>query len=306
MQQQEGVNLFLDSIASKQTRELYQYHLKKFEKWLNANLLDIPPATITQKIIEYLILLKSQELSYGYRRLVSSAIKHYYDMNDIVLNWKKIRRFLGEVTFAHNLRGYTHEEISKLLSVADVKYRAIILMYASTGIRREALTNLKLEDMEYIKEYQLYKIRVYRKTRHEHIAFTTPEAAKAIDIYLQTKRRNIKDDFCFHKVNPDSVTEELRLLAIEAGINHPATEKVQYPTRYRHEIPSVHGFRKFAITQMAKAKVDTEIAKILTDHTIGVRGKYLKYTDDDLLQEYLKAVDLLTINEENRIRKFMS
>ena len=54
---------------------------------------------------------------------------------------------------------------------------------------------------------------------------------------------------------------------------------------------------------MAKAKVDTEIAKLLTGHSIGVRAKYLNYTDDDLLQEYLKAVDFLTINDENRLKK---
>lgn len=54
---------------------------------------------------------------------------------------------------------------------------------------------------------------------------------------------------------------------------------------------------------MAKAKVDTEIAKLLTGHSIGVRGRYLDYSEEDLLQEYLKAVDLLTINETNRLKK---
>lgn len=68
-------------------------------------------------------------------------------------------------------------------------------------------------------------------------------------------------------------------------------------------MPAVHGLRKFCITQMAKAKVDREIAKLLTGHSIGVRGRYLKYSEEDLLQEYLKAVDLLTINETNRLRK---
>jgi peptidoglycan hydrolase CwlO-like protein len=49
--------------------------------------------------------------------------------------------------------------------------------------------------------------------------------------------------------------------------------------------------------------VDTEISKLLTGHSIGVRGRYLNYSEDDLLQEYLKALDLLTINETNRLRK---
>jgi hypothetical protein len=32
---------------------------------------------------------------------------------------------------------------------------------------------------------------------------------------------------------------------------------------------------------MAKAKVDTEIAKILTGHSVGVRGRDLNYSEDD-------------------------
>ena len=54
---------------------------------------------------------------------------------------------------------------------------------------------------------------------------------------------------------------------------------------------------------MARAKVDTEVAKLLTGHSIGVRSRYLNYTDEDLLQEYSEAIDYLTINEENRLRR---
>jgi hypothetical protein len=38
-------------------------------------------------------------------------------------------------------------------------------------------------------------------------------------------------------------------------------------------------------------------------HSIGVRQHYQRYSDEALLHEYLKAVDLLTINEENKLRK---
>ena len=76
-----------------------------------------------------------------------------------------------------------------------------------------------------------------------------------------------------------------------------------FSTAHHYEIPAVHGLRKFCITQMAKAKVDTEIAKLLTGHSIGVRGRYLNYSEEDLLQAYLKAIDLLTINEINRLKK---
>ncbi|HMH09116.1 MAG TPA: hypothetical protein VK553_00275, partial [Candidatus Nitrosopolaris rasttigaisensis] len=65
----------------------------------------------------------------------------------------------------------------------------------------------------------------------------------------------------------------------------------------------VHGLRKFAATQMGRSDMKVEAREILLGHSIGVRASYQKYSDDDLLQEYLKAVDLLTINQENRLKR---
>jgi integrase len=224
-------------------------------------------------------------------------------MNDILLNWKKISRFLGEVTFDNSIRGYTHEEITKMLSLATVKHRAVILTLASTGMRREALANIKItSDMEYLDEYKLYKIKIYRKTPSEQICFTTPEAANAIKEFVKT--RNSLSPLLFSYKNHKTLSALFRKLSIKTGIGkvHHELENDRHG-QYRDEVPAVHGLRKFCITQMAKAKVDTEIAKLLTGHSIGVRSRYLNYTDDDLLQEYLKAVDLLTINEENRLKR---
>src|SRR5438128_11225837 len=80
--------------------------------------------------------MKQERLSYSYRNLALAAIKHYHDMHDILLNWRKIARFLGERKFDNDLRAYTREEIQKLLDVASVKDKAIVLLYASTGMRR--------------------------------------------------------------------------------------------------------------------------------------------------------------------------
>jgi len=303
------VDLFSDSLSSERTREQYKFHLQKYLSFVgsNGNTSTNNPSEITSNIIRYLVKLKDENLSFSHRNTSICAIRHYYEMHDIVLNWKKIRRFLGEKTAANNLRGYTRQEIYRLINVADPRYRAIILVYASTGMRREALVQIKLSDMEYLEEYKLYKIKVYRKTQHEYVCFTTPEAAEAIDICFQNKiRRKIRDDFYFHKVDAEAITKKIRDLSIQANIgqSHPKleSESSRHNGLFRDNIPAVHGLRKFCITQMAKAKVDTEVAKILTDHTIGVRAKYLDYTDDDLLREYLKAVDNLTINEENRLK----
>jgi integrase len=155
--------------------------------------------------------MKAEGLSYSYRNLAFNAIKHYYLMNDVILNWPKLSKFLGENTFDNTLRGYTHEEIQKLLNVANVKYKAIILTLASTGMRREALAGIKPGDMQYLDDYQLYKITIYKRSQQQQVCFTTPEAAKAIDLHFRTGY--------FHDIDAHSISETMRNQAIKVGHN---------------------------------------------------------------------------------------
>src|SRR6266496_219293 len=256
------VDSFLDSLKSKHTKYQYAYHLKRYMHYLDSRgRMTNPDLSLkiednqlrTQVIIEYLTHMKQEGLSYSYRNGALFAIKHYYVMKDFVLNWPKISKFLGENTVSNEIRGYTHEEIQKLLTVADVKYKAVILMLASTGMRREALVQINPStDMEYLEDYKLYKIRIYRRTRFEQVCFSTPEAAEAIKLHM-----NIHDKKHFHNVHPKAVTIRLRNLAMKAGIGqlHPDIEG-KIHGQYRSLVPAVHGLRKFTITQMAKAKVD--------------------------------------------------
>jgi hypothetical protein len=71
-----------------------------------------------------------------------------------------------------------------------------------------------------------------------------------------------------------------------------------------HPVQRSHGFRKFAITQMKLAKVDWGDREYLVGHrhSRGLDENYDRTDESDRLQEYLKAVDLLTINEENRLK----
>jgi len=41
---------------------------------------------------------------------------------------------------------------------------------------------------------------------------------------------------------------------------------------------------------------------MLLNHDIGVSASYYKPTEQHLLEDYLKVVDLLTINEENKLK----
>jgi len=257
------------------------------------------PSLLPERIITYLISMKEEGLSYSYRNSALYAIKHYYSMNDVLLNWVKIAKFLGENIVTNDIRGYSHEEVQKLLTFADIKYNAVILCLASTGMRREALVQINpATDMTFLEDYKLYKIKIYRKTKYEQICFTTPEAAKAIKLHIDTRQRRY-----FHDVRPKAVSIHLRNLAIKAGLGqlHPDTETNRHG-QFRDAIPAAHGLRKFAATQMGRSDMKVEAREILLGHSIGVRAAYQKYSDEDLLQEYVKAIDNLTINGEKRLQ----
>jgi hypothetical protein len=66
-----------------------------------------------------------------------------------------------------------------------------------------------------------------------------------------------------------------------------------------------HGFRKFAITQMKLSRVDYNDREFLVGHKVsrGLDSIYDRTSEEDRLQEFQKAIDLLTINDENRLRK---
>ena len=77
------------------------------------------------------------------------------------------------------------------------------------------------------------------------------------------------------------------------------------PSGNRKEVKLSHGYRKYFVTMLVNSKISETIISKLTGHTIpnsmGLLQIYSKQTEDQMLKEYLKAVDNLTINPENRL-----
>ena len=73
---------------------------------------------------------------------------------------------------------------------------------------------------------------------------------------------------------------------------------------HRKKIAEMHGFRKFFSTQLVNSKLNTEKRWLLEGHSLrGNDNSYVKPTLQELLEEYQKAIDLLTIDPANRLRK---
>ena len=156
----------------------------------NLLLMSIDPKLIQSTVIDYLIYLKeSRSLAPKTRRFHSSVIRHFYDMNDVVLNWKKINSFIGEDMKVTRDRPYTHEEIKRLLEKCAERERVVILLMTSTGMREGAIHTLKMRNLTKIEKYNIYQIIVYEGAKEEYITFCTPECTKAINDYLDYRKR---------------------------------------------------------------------------------------------------------------------
>ncbi len=61
-------------------------------------------------------------------------------------------------------------------------------------------------------------------------------------------------------------------------------------------------FRKFFDTQLIYADVRPAIKEMFMGHSIGLDDHYFKPSQRDVLEEYMTAVDYLTISEENKLK----
>lgn len=86
---------FINTLHSDYTRASYKFCLEKFLNHYKIDLLSflkVPQQDITNLIIKYLV---DKKVSRQYKNLITATLKHACEINDIVLNWKKIKKFIN-------------------------------------------------------------------------------------------------------------------------------------------------------------------------------------------------------------------
>jgi site-specific recombinase XerC len=91
---------FINSLKSEITKETYQLNIKLFMNYCNVTkvLRSYDNNEPQKQIIKYLIALREKGLSSNSISTRLNAIYHFYDMNDVTLNRKKINMFKGQFT----------------------------------------------------------------------------------------------------------------------------------------------------------------------------------------------------------------
>ena len=119
---------FINAIKSPATQEGYRNSLRRYLAYLKLKevdglLLHAPdPKYIESQIIDYIMSLRNSGISYATIQFLVAPIFTFYQLNDIVLNKKKIARYYGEYKRVVRDQAYSTEQIQTVLQTRRPAY----------------------------------------------------------------------------------------------------------------------------------------------------------------------------------------
>ena len=278
-------------------------------------------------IIQYMQHQKERaerkEITAGTVKNYFQVIKLFCEMSDISVPWKRISRGLPKSRKFADDRAPTIEEISKILEYPDRRIKAIIYTMASSGIRVGAWDYLKWKHIIPIqKNGQVIaaKLIVYAGENDEYFTFISAEAYNELEKWKEYRiqsgesvevnswvMRNIwntKKGYTRGLVSaPVKLKSEGVKRLVEDALWTQGLRKKLDSNKKRHEFQTDHGLRKWFKTRCELAGMKPINIEILMNHSTGISDSYYRATEAELLEDYLKAIDSLTINNQNRLQK---
>ena len=222
-------------------------------------------------IEDYVLLLQTKvrngEITAGSCSVSLPPVKLFCEMNDIILNWRKINKLIPRGNYNAADEAYKREQIKKMLDYSDLRAKIPILFMASSGMRLGGFQGLTDDCIKPIHDEKTGKLLavhvvVYRGTDDEYDTFISPEAYHAYEEYRNLRikfgekiTKNSPILLRRFDINPDgntakidnrkplalsSVAGIIRTVAYKAGVREPSEKYNQ-----RYNIKIAHGFRKF-------------------------------------------------------------
>jgi integrase len=299
--------LFLSGISNKATRKAYEWALGDFIRFCRAkesdDLLQGTDEDMTNRFQSYILHLKGDNISKAKRNLCFAAVKLFYVMNDRNLKYERLAKSKkkdGDDMIDSKTIPYTKDQIERMLSgAADDREKAIILLFATSGIRLGALPQMKIADAE-TDQKDILALTVYRGHKEQYLTFATPQTTLHLRAYFK-KRFGSLDKIDMEKplianayypefaANEDSLGKTIRDILIRAEIR-PA----HGDPSARHDNQRVHGFRKFFGTTLAQIGTTYEHRERLLGHITGLDQSYIHLGAKDLSPSYRRAIPDLT------------
>src|SRR5579863_651920 len=323
---------FYEALRSDITKDSYERRLVTF-----LNYVQLPvdkfvedakknPSWAQKVVLDYMLRQKerfaNKEIQASTIRSLMKPVKLLLEMNDVTgINWKKIARMMPSARRYALDRAPTIQEIRFMATNSDVRFQAILLTMASSGIRIGAWDYLNWGHLEPVyRDRQLVaaKLLVYAGEPEEYITFITPEAYGKLEEYIRFRQQHgekvTKDSPLARDVWQTtgkwgknlvgSASNPVRLQSL--GAKRLFEDMmwrlgIRKEKKRRHEF-SIHSIRKFFKTRAEQAIHPINV-ETLMGHSTGITDSYYRPTEKELLDDYLNAVPLLTISEAEEVRR---
>jgi len=243
-------------------------------------------------------------------------IKALFAANDIDFSWKMISKSIPKPGKSKD-KAYSREQLQMLMANAtNLVDKIMITLCSSAGFRIEAWDYFTWEDVLFFynddNSLKGGAVRVYHGDDEEYWTHFTPEAGK----YLLLYKESWKSRFMRYPKDSDPLVVSVRMLqpsrlgkrGMESRMNEIAKKCGLRPPletgQKRHKVMLDHGLRKYFNTMMRRAKVNYLDKEDMMGHKIGLETHYERYLEDDFerFSEYQKAIPLLTISDDERMR----
>jgi hypothetical protein len=333
-------SLYLYAMKAQMTRDRYQTRLAKFFDFISLEIgakLEDRARVFAQRskqdgnwvlnnILRFVQYQRDRvdrkEITGATVRNYVKSIKLFCEMADLTIQWKKITRGLPKGKKYADDRIPTLEEIRKVVEYPDRRIKAIVYTMASSGIRIGAWDYLQwghITPIEKNAEVVSAKMIVYAGDDEEYFTFISVEAWRALKDWMNYREisgeiingeswvmRDLWDTRVAQGRGLATKPKKLTALGVkrlmERAIWAQGLRKKLEPGKKRHPYQANHSLRKWFKTRCEIAGMKPINIEKLMNHSVGISDSYYRATENEVLEDYLKAVDFLAINEENRLK----
>jgi len=314
MEKPRCFTLFLESCSTKSTKKNYSYQLKRFLEWAHkdyASILLLTKSELNELLEDYALYLK-RTVSPNSLETYFAGVFQYLDFNDREYSKKRINRLLNaELERRGGERPIKSKELLEMDRTAPTtRVRAILRIFAFTGMRPEALAELKIIDAEEMPDGFLC-LWIYATTNKRKPVFIPPQVVQVLKQYHEERRENGEKltsesyvisseyDFVTLKHKPISSPSMARIMV--TMMSRAKVKRVKV-SKNRFDLASCGCVRKrFNTILKENPDISFAIAEKLMDHNSPLERAYTVPTRDKLFQEYKKAVNDLEFDPTRKL-----
>jgi len=292
--------------TSKSYRSLWNT-FEEYSKLSPDEFVKLPKSKIDDLIFNYIVHLKMITEDTGkYRNSYSqlmAPIRLLLDQAEILLNWRNITRMYPEKRALSNQLPYTRKHIKEMLKIVNCpRDIAFIHLMASSAIRIGGIFPLTFGDVKYMDDGAI--ITVYKGSTTEYRTCITPETTTALKEYIATRDNTSEIDPLFTVRNNSRKLTDGSIKDIMKRIKKKIPELKSNNRQSKEGYSANHAFRKRIEIVFSKTGVPESFNKYMTNHemTVRLRNYFQGVSDEDLWEQFQKAIPELTIDDSERLK----